>query len=107
MKKLPEQFKKDWVAALRSGTYKQGKNHLQDGDAYCCLGVAAVIAGYNFDPDTDNDLTLLYDAPPEVCEPLNQTMLGDDCSVEGHLICMNDNMGSSFEQIATWIEENL
>lgn len=29
-----------WVAALRSGKYKQTKRQLQRDDAYCCLGVA-------------------------------------------------------------------
>lgn len=31
---------KKWVAALRSGDYKQGQNYLCQGDCYCCLGVA-------------------------------------------------------------------
>ena len=31
---------KKWVAALRSGEYKQCKGRLQRDDAYCCLGVA-------------------------------------------------------------------
>jgi len=32
---------KEWVAALRSGDYKQGRNRLYDEktDCYCCLGV--------------------------------------------------------------------
>lgn len=32
---------KKWVAALRSGEWKQCQGKLQAGDAYCCLGVAA------------------------------------------------------------------
>ena len=31
---------KKWVAALRSGEYKQGKGRLRQGDCFCCLGVA-------------------------------------------------------------------
>lgn len=31
---------KRWVAALRSGEYKQTKNKLRSEDAFCCLGVA-------------------------------------------------------------------
>jgi len=46
--KLPKAFKKKWVAALRSGKYKQGKHRLKQtdikGDSYCCLGVACEIA---------------------------------------------------------------
>lgn len=28
-----------WVAALRSGEYRQGKGALRIGDEFCCLGV--------------------------------------------------------------------
>lgn len=28
-----------WVAALRSGEYKQAQGQLRDGDRFCCLGV--------------------------------------------------------------------
>jgi hypothetical protein len=31
---------KKWVAALRSGEYKQGKFSLRNDDGFCCLGVA-------------------------------------------------------------------
>lgn len=32
-----------WVKALRSGKYKQGQNYLQEGDMFCCLGVACEV----------------------------------------------------------------
>lgn len=31
---------KKWVAALRSGKYRQGAGVLREGDQFCCLGVA-------------------------------------------------------------------
>ena len=34
-----------WVAALRSGEYKQGMGLLFDGDAYDCFGVLCVVSG--------------------------------------------------------------
>jgi hypothetical protein len=34
-----------WIAALRSGKYKQGQYHLHSGDEYCCLGVLCEVAG--------------------------------------------------------------
>lgn len=43
MKKAPNCNKKNvraWVAALRSGKYKQGQGCLRNAMAYCCLGVA-------------------------------------------------------------------
>lgn len=36
---------KKWLAALRSGEYKQGRGVLDDGQGrYCCLGVACKLA---------------------------------------------------------------
>jgi hypothetical protein len=35
---------KEWVAALRSGKYKQGKNYLRRGNKFCCLGVLCELA---------------------------------------------------------------
>ena len=36
---MKEDIAKRWVEALRSGEYKQGRNQLRKGDAFCCLGV--------------------------------------------------------------------
>ena len=38
---MNELIAQQWVAALRSGDYKQGKSvlHNQDTNTYCCLGV--------------------------------------------------------------------
>ena len=36
---MNEKIKKQWIDALRSGEYKQGKNVLKKYDQYCCLGV--------------------------------------------------------------------
>lgn len=48
---LPENFKKRWVEALRSGNYKQGLHRLvstsEKESVYCCLGVAGRLLGIN------------------------------------------------------------
>jgi hypothetical protein len=36
-------FQKRWLAALRSGEYKQGHGRLRIDDLYCCLGVACEV----------------------------------------------------------------
>ncbi len=36
---MDQQIKAEWVAALRSGEYKQGINFLRQDDKFCCLGV--------------------------------------------------------------------
>jgi len=40
-------LQKNWLAALRSGKYKQGTGFLRDkNDGYCCLGVLCDVAGW-------------------------------------------------------------
>lgn len=36
---MKPEIKAKWVAALRSGEYKQGREALRIGDRFCCLGV--------------------------------------------------------------------
>ena len=36
---MHKNVKEKWIAALRSGKYKQGRNNLNNNGAYCCLGV--------------------------------------------------------------------
>jgi len=36
---MDQQIKAEWIAALRSGEYKQGVQLLRQGDQFCCLGV--------------------------------------------------------------------
>jgi hypothetical protein len=43
--KMPAEFKAKWIAALRSGKYKQTVSRLRDNFGYCCLGVACDISG--------------------------------------------------------------
>lgn len=39
------EFAREWVQALRSGNYKQGKRFLHSvADEYCCLGVVCELA---------------------------------------------------------------
>jgi hypothetical protein len=40
--------RKEWIEALKSGKYKQGKLVLHDADDnFCCLGVAMELAGFD------------------------------------------------------------
>lgn len=36
---MNREIKKRWVAALRSGKYRQSRDHLRKDDCYCALGV--------------------------------------------------------------------
>lgn len=44
--KTKEELRVEWITALRSGKYKQGKGQLKTTDGfYCCLGVLCEIVG--------------------------------------------------------------
>lgn len=46
---LPKEFAAKWVAALRSGEYKQCDGQLASPNGYCCLGVACKAVGASDD----------------------------------------------------------
>lgn len=84
---------KEWVAALRSGEYKQGKCRLYtpSSDSYCCIGVAAKVVGV----------------------PIERTLEGRGYFEAKESLAMfeteifwrmNDCFGLTFEQIADHIE---
>ncbi len=101
--KLQPGFKTDWLKALHSGTYRQRRNHLQKGGAYCCLGVGCIVLGTRpigtdgrtFSSRPDWDMEAAWDC--------------DDSAgrrTESLLATMNDN-GADFPTIANFIEERL
>ncbi len=87
---MDAKLKADWIAALRSGEFKQGHLRLGDKRGYCCLGVLCKVAGYKFKS--------------------NDTWLPDTSSVspdaQNYLVMMNDADCLSFSQIADWLESN-
>jgi hypothetical protein len=105
-------IKQRWLAALRSGEYKQGQHALRsdDGDErrYCCLGVLCDLI----------DPTGWMSAPPGMPVPyrhgiatgmptydiLEPTELPSAAAQK--LAQMNDD-GRSFEEISNWIEVNV
>jgi len=105
--KLPVKFKEKWVAALRSGKYKQdtekGKLETVDGK-FCCLGVACKVAGVG------NKNNVLSQAWIEDSKDFKikgvPKILKEDTELPTRLAQMND-AGKSFKFIATWIEKNL
>lgn len=53
-----------WLETLQTTDLPQAKDHLRDGSAYCCLGIACAIS-----PDGINAYDGLYDLlPPPVAE---------------------------------------
>ena len=103
---MDPKIKAEWIAALRSGKYKQGLLRLRSlDDKFCCLGVLAdaclnadwqkAIDGYDVDCFTHS--------PPD--SVLDQAGLSPVHA--GILMAMNDIQGKTFDEIADWIEENL
>lgn len=109
-----------WLAALRSGQYRQARGALYDPriDAYCCLGVACEVyrlttgegrwtsvAGF-FRASEDDEQAYSGTLPPAVREWYG--LPESDPVVAGlHLTELNDTEGASFEQLAQLIEANL
>lgn len=97
---------KEWIAALRSGEYKQGRNGFlrSSDDMYCCLGVLCEIRGATWE-----------DAPLETVKTFSGSagyVSVDDREVlmtygldTLHLMEMNDHAGDPFTKIADYIEE--
>ena len=102
------QLKNEWCEALRSGKYKQCKNVLSNGEAYCCLGVLAKVAGLEELPDNSSNRPrfrthygVIYDMFPE--EYLKELGLRE--VYQDKLVELNDTKQKNFNEIADYIEE--
>lgn len=111
---MKKKIMQEWVAALRSGTYEQGKGALEKDGKYCCLGVLCDIAAQKGVCLTRTEEYLSsqvsYDSsfgvlPNSVKEWSGiKDEMGRIKNMRS-LVNLNDN-GKSFEQIANIIEDN-
>ena len=114
-----EKIKDLWVAALRSGDYKQHKKRLTSANrsAHCCMGVLCEVAikeGVRLHIekrlDKSRRVTLYYSGMPNTLPPVAMKWAGMRTSMGafqksiGSLVQMNDS-GDSFEKIADVIEK--
>ena len=94
-------LKKQWIEALRSGKYQQGRIYLRSSHnnsskpRHCCLGVLADIKGWEVRQSQS------------VLRPIQLEAVGLNPENQGNLIRMNDDEDKDFVEIADWIEENL
>lgn len=118
---MNEDIKSRWLAALRSGDYKQGKDFLHnvENDTYCCLGVLCDIyaKGENVEcRKPDGGVEYFFDAhevlPNEIIEwagfkefDVNPSVK-TDTGIWESVAELNDN-GNSFIEIAGMIERSL
>lgn len=77
--RLDPAFKRAWIAALRSGTFKQTQQRLKTPDGHCCLGVACEIwkethLDWRWEPGINDD------DEGELSDPeLGQAFVTDGC----------------------------
>ncbi len=105
-----------WVAALRSGEYKQTKGNLKNNNKFCCLGVMCDLQGREWHVDEwmdgmriktyhvngksrDGSTERFNEFPP----PAAMETVGLTRDQAGILADMNDS-GATFKQIAKEIE---
>lgn len=113
---ITKEEKAAWIAALRSGEYKQGKGFLKKkvGETYefCCMGVLATIIDPTNLRSTElctNIYNYYYSTKhPHMYSPYISLILipGEEKDLEGVLARMNDD-GKTFPEIADWIKENV
>lgn len=111
---MDKELKAKWVAALRSGEYKQTTETLRDGDGFCCLGVLLDLSklgqweqsSYEYWNDGEK-----HSSEGDLCSLRHVLKIPE--SVEMKLVEMNDGCTKknfprhSFEQIADYIEANV
>ena len=115
---MKPEIKAQWVAALRSGEYRQGTGVLRDPHhCYCCLGVLCDLfvkshpgARWDWNGSVLGKDTLpadeiwqwagLQNSDPEV-------LVSDDEDGKSSLSIHNDTLGHTFAQIADAIEAQL
>jgi len=115
---MKKSIKKRWIAALRSGKFRQGEQMLMTDDgAYCCLGVLCRL--YTREKKKKFDKVVIYSRttwlPEEVAEWAGvDRKVGAKPFTEGFRDSLSDlndgvygNVSKNFNQIADIIEEKL
>jgi len=118
-------IKKQWIAALTSGEYQQGKSQLRyKDDNYCCLGVLCELynkehnttfiqhdeyGGYSIKSSDGYEATILPNFIKDWANKdnvnLELTAVGHIESIDNSLAGLNDG-GKSFSEIADIIEKH-
>lgn len=105
------EMKTKWVAALRSGDYRQVEGLLRSqakngSCSFCCLGVLADVAGADWESGLLKTGQFISDPDEEVLSDGAEQLFGLNSHEQSTLAEMNDR-GDSFDVIADYIEANL
>lgn len=99
--KMNPELKAKWIAALRSGEYKQVTARLRTREGYCCLGVLCMVAGV---PITEDGSCVEGENSKAGYQTIFDMVGGDDA---GRSLYERNDSGASFSEIADYIEKNL
>jgi hypothetical protein len=112
---MRESVKKKWVAALKSGKYKQGKCSLKNTDnTYCCLGVLCEVfidEGNELDVRTTENNVVEYNGQTSYPPTAVREWAGI-CHVSGHASSANycvaavNDTADSFTPSIEYIEQH-
>ena len=118
--KLPPAHKDAWLTALRGDDYDQTKSALHDTTGFCCLGVQCDVLGVKWQASGLNStfatehnsiqMPTVKDLGPEILAVMQQgTTFHPDDDNEGTLDVMgalswHNDKGSTFDEIADWVE---
>lgn len=94
---------KKWVAALRSGEYKQVRERLRGSDGFCCLGVACDLYIRDQELNWDDMVCGLVGMPRDVAYHFGLRS-GSGQYERGSLTMDNDVHERTFAEIADIIE---
>ena len=110
---MNEAIKKQWIKALRSGKYEQGKgclrrHNVSGPDTYCCLGVLCDVLGMKWREPEDGWSEYRVGRDDSIGFLPNSALKRSGVldHEQDALSSLNDT-GSSFARIARHIEKNL
>jgi hypothetical protein len=101
---MDTKLKKKWVAALRSGKFKQGSLALLAQGSYCCLGVLCRVSGMT--PQAIKNLECEEGDTNGLLPKSLRKEFGITDRQQRALALMNDD-GCSFDAIADRIEKKM
>jgi hypothetical protein len=102
------ELKQKWLAALRSGEYKQCRTSLRKQDnSFCCLGVLYDVSGTSWEPRQDFGDYISSDGEVVFLSEEMLAATGISQDEQNILWRMNDRDRASFSEIADYIEQHL
>lgn len=109
------EIKAKWIAALRSGDYKQGRNQLRKQDSFCCLGVLCNLHAQAHpeiaakEISTESYMDYREALPPSVRQWADINAYGDPVHINGRIkrLAHHNDAGRTFLELADAIEAQL